>query len=75
MEITKDIVERICLDTMRTALNDYETIKSELNLIKTGQTVVMPVDKEHARCMLLLAMHYLEIKPGEPLTITKEENA
>lgn len=48
---------------MRDTLNDYETIKAELELYKTGKVVPFPVDKEHARMMLIIAMSYLEIKP------------
>ena len=61
--VSPEDVKRICLDTMRDTLNDYETIKAELELYKTGQVVPLPVDKEHARMMLIIAMSYLEIKP------------
>ena len=60
-------VEAICLDTLRTTLNEHELIKAELESLNTGARVVLPVDREHARMMLLVAMHYLEIKPGEPV--------
>lgn len=73
--ISKEDVERICLETMRNTLNEHEYVKAELNLYKTGQVVPLPVDKEHAKCMLIIAMNYLGINPGDPITLTKEKNA
>lgn len=66
--ITKEDVEAICLDTMRNTLNDYELIKAELDSLKSGQQVLMPVDKQHAKFMLIVAMNYLGIKPGEEIS-------
>lgn len=67
----REDVETICLETMRTALNDYETIKSELALYKSGMLIPLPVNKNHANGMLIIAMNYLGIKPGEPASIVK----
>lgn len=73
--VSPDDVKRICLDvmrdTMRETLIDYETVKGELELYKTGKVVPLPVDKEHAKMMLIIAMNYLNIKPGEPASLPK----
>ena len=69
--MTENDVKQIALDAMRDTLIDYETVKGELELYKTGKVVPFPVDKEHAKCMLIIAMNYLDIKPGEPATLPK----
>lgn len=69
---TRADVERICLETMREALFDHEIIKEELRQLNEGERIVLPKSKEHAKYMLIIAMNYLGIKPGEPLTITKD---
>ena len=67
--MNKEQVEAICLDTMRNTLNDYETIKAELALYKNGTLIPLPVNKDHANGMLIIAMNYLDIKPGDPARI------
>lgn len=76
MEITKEAVEQICLDTMRNTLNDYETIKAELESLKTGQRVLLPVDLDHARFMLLVAQRFISDVHNETMNAIKgKENA
>lgn len=70
--ITKEEVEAICLDTMRTTLNNYELIKAELESLKSGQRVLMPVDKQHAQFMLIMAMNYLGLKSVDELRIVND---
>ena len=69
--VNREEVEAICLETMRNTLNDYESIKAELDLYKKGIVIPLPVDKNHANGMLIIAMNYLGIKPGEPAHISK----
>lgn len=73
---TKADVERICRDVMMNEVKerifDYELIKEELRQLNEGERVVLPKSKEHAKFMLIIAMNYLGIKPGEPITITKD---
>ena len=76
MEITKSDVERICLDTMRTTLNDYEIIKAELESLKSGQRVLLPVDLDHAKFMLLVAQRLISDVHNETMKAIKgKENA
>ena len=76
MEITKSDVERICLDTMRTTLNDYELIKAELESLKSGQRVLLPVDLDHAKFMLLVAQRFISDVHNETMKAIKgKENA
>jgi hypothetical protein len=68
LQMDRDRVEQICLEVMKERLFDYEVIKEELRQINAGERVVLPKDKEHAKFMLIIAMNYLGIKPGEPIT-------
>lgn len=69
--MNKEQVEAICLETIRTALNDYKTVRAELELYKTGKIVPMPVDKDHAKMMLIIAMSHLGLKAGEPVSFAE----
>ena len=46
---------------------ENEQLKEELRQLNEGERVVIPKDKEHAKFMLIMAMNYLGIKPGEPI--------
>ena len=50
---------------------ELEQCREELRQLNEGERVVIPKNKEHAKFMLIMAMNYLGIKPGEPLTITE----
>lgn len=67
IQMDRERVEQICIDVMKERLFDYEVIKEELRQINNGERVVLPKDKEHAKFMLIIAMNYLGIKPGEPI--------
>lgn len=47
----------------RVALQDAE----ELRQLRTGERVVIPKSKEHAKFMLIMSMNYLGIKAGEEI--------
>ena len=67
LQVDREKVEQICLEVMRERLFNYEEIKEELRQLNAGERVVLPKDKEHAKFMLIIAMNYLGIKPGEPI--------
>ena len=67
IQMERDRVEQICMEVMKERLFDYERIKEELRQINEGERVVLPKDKEHAKFMLIIAMNYLGIKPGEEI--------
>jgi hypothetical protein len=46
---------------------ELEQVKEELRQLNEGERVVIPQNKEHAKFMLIMAMNYLGIKPGEPI--------
>ena len=47
---------------------ENEQLKEELRQLNEGERVVLPKNKEHAKFMLIMAMNYLGIKPGESFT-------
>ena len=67
LRMDREKVEQICMEVMKERLFDYELIKAELDALNSGQRVVLPKNKEHAKFMLIIAMNYLGIKPGEPI--------
>ena len=73
--VTRSQAETIAREVMMKEMKDmifqYEANKIELTQLKTGARVMLPVNEEHAKMMLIVAMNYLGIKPGEPLTLTK----
>lgn len=56
---TRSDVERICLETMKSQFSEYFDIKEELRKIKSGETVVIPADLNHAKFMLMVAQRYI----------------
>ena len=68
IQMDRDRVEQICMEVMKERLFDYELIKAELDSINNGDRVVLPKNKEHAKMMLIIAMNYLGIKPGEQIS-------
>ena len=50
---------------MKPIVFELEQLKEELRQLNEGERVVIPKNKEHAKFMLIMAMNYLGIKPGE----------
>jgi hypothetical protein len=46
---------------------ELEQLKEELRQLNEGERVVLPKNKEHANFMLIMAMNYLGIKPGQSI--------
>lgn len=68
----REIAREVMMSEIKERIFDYELIKAELESINSGARVVLPKNKEHAKMMLIIAMNYLGIKPGESITITKD---
>jgi hypothetical protein len=60
-----DICREVMMSEVKERIFDYEFIKEELRQLNEGDRVVLPKSKEHAKMMLIIAMNYLGIKPGE----------
>lgn len=68
--VTRSQAEAIAREVMssefRPIVFELEQLKEELRQLNEGERVVIPKNKEHAKFMLIMAMNYLGIKPGEP---------
>ena len=62
------IAREVMADQVRPMVFELEQLREELRHLNEGERVVLPKNKEHARYMLIMAMNYLGIKPGEPVT-------
>ena len=69
--VTRSQAESIAREVMsmefRPVVFELEQVKEELRQLNEGERVVLPKNKEHAKFMLIMAMNYLGIKPGEPI--------
>lgn len=54
-EIEQQVIER-----MGQMYHDYSCVCAELYDIRTGKSVVVPCDIEHARMMVLVGQHYID---------------
>jgi hypothetical protein len=72
----REQITEICREVMMTEVKerlfDYELIKAELDSINNGERVVLPKNPEHAKLMLIIAMNYLGIKPGETISLNSD---
>lgn len=69
--VTRSEAENIAREVMSMEIKpivfENEQLKEELRQLNEGDRVVLPKSKEHAKFMLIMAMNYLGIKPGEPI--------
>lgn len=67
--VTRSQAEAIAREVMteqaRPLMLELEQLREELRQLNEGERVVLPKNKEHAKFMLIMAMNYLGIKPGE----------
>jgi len=59
------IAREVMSKEMKPIVFENEQLKEELRQLNEGDRVVLPKSKEHAKMMLIIAMNYLGIKPGE----------
>lgn len=59
IQMDREKVEQICFEVMKERLYNYETMKEELRRLKSGESVLIPVDMDHARFMLRIAQFYI----------------
>lgn len=61
----RQIAVEVMSQEIKPIVFENEQLKEELRQLNEGDRVVLPKNKEHAKMMLILAMNYLGIKPGE----------
>lgn len=59
------IAREVMSKEIKPVIFENEQLKEELRQLNEGDRVVLPKSKEHAKMMLIVAMNYLGIKPGE----------
>lgn len=62
------IAREVMAEQVKPMVFELEQLREELRQLNEGERVVIPKNREHARYMLIMAMNYLGIKPGEPVT-------
>ena len=71
IQMDREKVEQICFEVMKDRLYNYEDMKEELRRIKSGESVVIPVDMDHARFMLRMAQFYISENHKDLLSTIK----
>ena len=61
-------------DQVRPMVFELEQLREELRQLNAGERVVIPKNPEHARYMLIMAMNYLGIKPGQTVSYGEDYN-
>lgn len=59
MDLDKENIQQIVFESIAEISNDYIIVKEELRKIRTGESVVIPIDMDHARLMLRVAQFYI----------------
>jgi hypothetical protein len=77
MPVTREEARSIAVEVMSQEVKpivfENEILKEELRQLNEGDRVVLPKNKEHAKMMLIVAMNYLGIKPGETFSYGDKE--
>ena len=58
-------IEQQVIERMGQMYYEFAVTLKELNDIKTGKVVVIPVDMEHARMMVIVGQHYIDERHQE----------
>ena len=66
-------IEQAVIERMGEMYTQYAATLSELNNIKFGKNVVIPISEEHARFMVSVAQSYLSHRHQEIIDILKKE--
>lgn len=61
----RSIAVEVMSQEIKPIVFENEQLKYELEQLNNGERVVLPKSREHAKMMLIVAMNYLGIKPGE----------
>jgi hypothetical protein len=61
----RSIAQEVMSTEFQPILFELEQTREELRQLNEGDRVVLPKSREHAKMMLIIAMNYLGIKPGQ----------
>jgi len=71
IQMDREKVEQICFEVMKDRLYNYEAMKEELRRLKSGDSVVIPANMDHARFMLRMAQFYISENHKDLLSTIK----
>lgn len=72
--MTQDpFIEQQVIERLGQVYCGYAEALNELNDIRTGKVVVIPVDIEHARLMVLAGQYYIDERHRETFNALKKE--
>lgn len=74
MYTAEDEIERQVIDRMGQVFQDYTRACAELHDIRSGKSVVIPVDIDHAKMMVLIGQHYISEQHNETIRAIKQGN-
>ena len=66
-------IEQSVIERMGEMYTQYGKTLAELNNLKSGRNIVIPVDEEHARFMLAVAQSYLSRRHQETVDILMKD--
>lgn len=69
----EDEIERQVIERMGQVYYNYTEALNELKDIRSGKSVVIPVDMEHARFMMRMAQFYISETHKETIKAIKQE--
>ena len=67
-------IERQVIERMGQMFQDYSRVCAELHDIRTGKSVVLPRDMEHAKFMVAVGQHYISETHKETIKAIKQGN-
>jgi len=68
------IAREVMAEQVKPMVFELEQLREELRQLNEGERVVIPKNREHARYMLIMAMNYLGIKPGQTVSYGEDYN-
>lgn len=70
----EDEIERQVIERMGQMYYNYTEALNELKDIRSGKSVVIPVDMDHAKMMVLIGQHYISEQHKETIRAIKQGN-
>ena len=68
------IAREVMAEQVKPMVFELEQLREELRQLNEGERVVIPKNREHARYMLIMAMNYLGIRPGQTVSYGEDYN-
>ena len=71
--VVDPVIEQQVIDRMGQVFQDYSRVCAELHDVRSGKSVVLPKNMEHAKFMVMVGQHYIDERHRETFNaLTKE---